>query len=85
MGSATPYCVSRFNPTRRRTTEVKIGNITIGGKHSVKVQSMTTTDTLDIKGTVNQTIELAEAGCEIGESPPLMYEQLRHLVKLKRK
>ena len=65
MGSVTPYCVSRFNPTRRRTTEVNIGNITIGGNHPVKVQSMTTTDTLDIQSTVKQTIELAEAGCEI--------------------
>ncbi len=65
MGSATPYCVSRFNPTRRTTREVRIGNLFIGGQHPVRVQSMTTTDTMDIQATVDQSIELAEAGCEI--------------------
>ena len=37
----------------------------IGGTHPVRVQSMTTTNTLDIEATVKQTIELAEAGCEV--------------------
>ena len=65
MGPANSYCASRFTPTRRISQEVNIGELTIGGNQPVRVQSMTTTDTLDIKSTVNQTIELAEAGCEI--------------------
>ena len=39
--------------------------MSIGGSHPIRVQSMTTTNTLDIEATVNQTIELAEAGCEV--------------------
>ena len=65
MRSASPYCASRFHPTRRKTRAVSIGNVPTGGKHPVRVQSMTTTDTLDVAATVRQTIELAEAGCEI--------------------
>ena len=65
MGPENSYCASRFTPTRRISQEVNIGELTIGGNQPVRVQSMTTTDTLDIKSTVDQTIELAEAGCEI--------------------
>ena len=65
MRSASPYCASRFHPTRRKTRAVSIGNVPTGGKHPVRVQSMTTTNTLDVAATVRQTIELAEAGCEI--------------------
>jgi (E)-4-hydroxy-3-methylbut-2-enyl-diphosphate synthase len=65
MRSTSPYCVSRFHPIRRKTRVVSIGNVPTGGKYPVRVQSMTTTDTLDITATVRQTIELAEAGCEI--------------------
>lgn len=65
MRSASPYCASRFHPTRRKTRVISIGNVPTGGKHAVRVQSMTTTDTLDVDATVSQTIELAEAGCEI--------------------
>ncbi len=65
MRSAATYCASRFHPTRRKTRVVSIGNILTGGENPVRIQSMTTTDTLDIAATVRQTIELAEAGCEI--------------------
>ncbi|MEK9984714.1 MAG: (E)-4-hydroxy-3-methylbut-2-enyl-diphosphate synthase [Opitutae bacterium] len=60
-----PYCASRFSSVRRGSKVVQIGNVGIGGSNPVRVQSMTTTDTLDIQATVNQTLQLAEAGCEI--------------------
>ncbi|MEA3496958.1 MAG: (E)-4-hydroxy-3-methylbut-2-enyl-diphosphate synthase [Bacteroidota bacterium] len=44
--------------------EVFIGEIPLGGKNSVRVQSMTNTDPADIEATVNQIIELSEAGSE---------------------
>lgn len=50
---------------RRKTTPVKIGDIIIGGNFPVAIQSMTTTDTLDTKATVEQINRLEEAGCEI--------------------
>lgn len=50
---------------RRNTKKIKIGNIYIGGDSAVSVQSMTNSDTRDIKKTVDQIIELENAGCEI--------------------
>jgi len=59
------YCASRFQTVRRRTLEVKVGSVGIGGDHPVRIQSMTTSDTQDIAATVKQSIALAEVGCEI--------------------
>ena len=50
---------------RRRTREVRIGGVTIGGDHPIAIQSMTNTDTKDVDKTVAQILELEEAGCEI--------------------
>ena len=50
---------------RRHSHEVTIGNVKVGGKNPVIVQSMTNTDTADIEGSVKQVIELADAGSEL--------------------
>ena len=50
---------------RRKTREVKIGDLIIGGEHSITVQSMTTTKTDDINGTLKEVERLEEAGCHI--------------------
>jgi (E)-4-hydroxy-3-methylbut-2-enyl-diphosphate synthase len=59
------YCVSRFETVRRRTVEVNVGGVGVGGDNPVRIQSMTTSDTQDIAATVQQSIALAEVGCEI--------------------
>lgn len=59
------YCASRFVAKRRHTREVDIGGVAIGGNNPIRVQSMTTTNTQDVEATVQQTLALAEAGCEI--------------------
>ncbi|MEO6245330.1 MAG: (E)-4-hydroxy-3-methylbut-2-enyl-diphosphate synthase [Opitutaceae bacterium] len=59
------YCVSRFQTVRRRTVEVNVGRVGVGGAHPLRLQSMTTSDTQDIAATVKQSIALAEVGCEI--------------------
>ncbi len=51
--------------TRKKTRQVKIGNVTVGGDAPIRIQSMTTTHTRDVDQTVDQIAELAEAGCEI--------------------
>ncbi|MCB9496731.1 MAG: (E)-4-hydroxy-3-methylbut-2-enyl-diphosphate synthase [Fibrobacteria bacterium] len=56
---------NRFGSVRRPAHEVRIGSASIGGRHPVLVQSMTTTLTRDVKATVEQTLRLAEAGCEL--------------------
>ncbi len=60
-----PYCVSRSRSIRRHTREVKVGMVGVGSSNPLRIQSMTTTDTLDVEATAKQSIELAEAGCEI--------------------
>ncbi|MCC2645727.1 MAG: ispG, partial [Burkholderiales bacterium] len=50
---------------RRKSVNVKIGNVTIGSDHPVAVQSMTNTDTEDVKSTVEQVAQLYKAGSEI--------------------
>ena len=59
------YALSRFNCVRRPTREVLVGGVGIGGCNPIRLQSMTTTNTLDIAGTVAQCIRLAEAGSEL--------------------
>ena len=59
------YTASPFAPRRRKTRIVRIGDVAIGGDMPVRVQSMTTTDTLDTVGTADQVERLAAAGCEI--------------------
>lgn len=51
--------------TKFNTREVKVGDIGIGGNNPIRLQSMTTTNTMDIIATVEQTIRLVNAGCEI--------------------
>ena len=59
------FCNSIFEYSRYRTREVKIGHLGLGGDHPIRLQSMTTTDTLDTQKTVEQSIRMIEAGCEI--------------------
>ncbi|MBI35387.1 MAG: 4-hydroxy-3-methylbut-2-en-1-yl diphosphate synthase [Flavobacteriales bacterium] len=58
------YCNDYLNYSRFITREVNIGDIALGGKNPIRIQSMTTTDTMDTIGTVEQTIRMVESGCE---------------------
>ncbi len=57
--------MEKFQWTRRVTSPVKVGDVTIGGNNPVAVQSMTTTSTNDTKGSAEQTRRIVEAGGEI--------------------
>jgi len=59
------YTDSRFNCVRFKTREVKVGAVGIGGANPIRLQSMTNTKTQDVKASVKQCIELAEAGAEL--------------------
>jgi (E)-4-hydroxy-3-methylbut-2-enyl-diphosphate synthase len=59
------YCSSPYRYQRRVTREVMVGRVGIGGANPIRVQSMITCDTMDTEASIGQTIELAEAGCEI--------------------
>ena len=59
------YCNSLTNYSRFKTREVKVGNIGIGGSNPIRIQSMTTTDTMDTIATVEESIRMIDAGCEL--------------------
>ena len=59
------YCLDPWNRTRILTKEVQIGSLKLGGENSIRVQSMTTTDTMDTEGSVAQSIRMIDAGCEL--------------------
>ncbi|TGK14079.1 4-hydroxy-3-methylbut-2-en-1-yl diphosphate synthase [Leptospira fletcheri] len=59
------YNHSPFSYKRRRTREVKVGDIGIGGNNPIRIQSMITADTRDTENSVRQILELERIGCEI--------------------
>ncbi len=59
------YSESLIEYKRLQTKEVKIGDLLLGNGHPIRVQTMTTTDTMDTLATVEQTIRCIEAGAEL--------------------
>jgi (E)-4-hydroxy-3-methylbut-2-enyl-diphosphate synthase len=59
------YCANPFQKERIKSIEVQIGTLKIGGKNPIAPQSMTTTDTMDTIGSVEQTKRMIDAGCEL--------------------
>ena len=59
------YCESLVGYQRLRTREVRVGSLLLGGSNPIRVQTMTTTDTMDTLATVEQTIRCIEAGAEL--------------------
>ena len=59
------YCESLTKYQRFQTREIAIGKLKIGGDNPIVIQSMTTTDTMDTLGTVEQSIRMIDAGCEL--------------------
>ncbi len=62
--SKVKYCNSLTAYSRRKTRVVDIGGIPLGGDNPIRVQSMTTVDTMDTMGSVDQVIRMVDAGCE---------------------
>ena len=59
------YVANPFRAERRATRVVRVGDVAMGGPNPIRVQSMTTTDTLDTESTADQVERLVAAGCEI--------------------
>ena len=78
------YCENPFAYRRRKTREVKVGSVGVGGDNPIRVQSMITCDTMDTDASIQQTIELANVGCEIVRiTAPTVKDarNLEHIVK----
>ncbi|MBF8263248.1 MAG: ispG [Parachlamydiales bacterium] len=59
------YCDSIYQTVRRKTREVMVGSVGVGGQNPIRIQSMTTTNTRDVSKTIDQIARLSDAGCEI--------------------
>src|SRR5215212_9428776 len=59
------YCASPYARGRRPTRVVMVGDVGVGGDNPIRVQSMTTTRTQDVEGTLAQVRRLVDVGCEI--------------------
>ncbi|MFA7275041.1 MAG: (E)-4-hydroxy-3-methylbut-2-enyl-diphosphate synthase [Crocinitomicaceae bacterium] len=59
------YCNDPFNRSRLKTHVVNIGNVAFGGNNPIRLQSMTTTDTMDTQKSIEQSARMIEAGCEL--------------------
>lgn len=69
---------------RYRTRVVNIGNKPLGGDYPIRIQSMTTTATMDTEATVAQTIRLADAGCDYVRITAPSVKEAENLAQIKR-
>jgi (E)-4-hydroxy-3-methylbut-2-enyl-diphosphate synthase len=78
---------AKFTPYagRRRTRQVMVGNVGVGGSNPIRVQSMTTTLTKDVDATVAQVVRLVETGCEIVRVTTPTVQDARALGEIKAK
>jgi (E)-4-hydroxy-3-methylbut-2-enyl-diphosphate synthase len=78
------YCNSLTDYSRFVTREVKIGDTPMGAHHPIRIQSMTTTDTMDTIGTVEQTIRMVESGCEYVRITAPSIKEAENLANIKK-
>ncbi|RYF20450.1 MAG: 4-hydroxy-3-methylbut-2-en-1-yl diphosphate synthase [Flavobacteriales bacterium] len=78
------YCNSLTDYSRFLTREVTIGNIPMGGQNPIRIQSMTTTDTMDTLGTVEQTIRMVASGCDYVRITAPSIKEAENLANIKK-
>lgn len=78
------YCNSLTEYSRYKTRVLKVGNLEIGGDNPIRVQSMTTTDTMDTLATVEQSIRMIEAGSELVRITAPALKEAKNLENIKK-
>src|SRR5690554_6279391 len=66
------------------TREVAVGDVPMGGNHPIRIQSMTTVDTMDTLGSVEQTIRMVDAGCEYVRITAPSIKEAHNLAEIKK-
>jgi (E)-4-hydroxy-3-methylbut-2-enyl-diphosphate synthase len=84
MTANKKYCNSLTEYSRYKTREVFIGKIPLGGNNPVRIQSMTTTDTMNTIATVEQTIRMVDAGCEYVRITAPSIKEAQNLAEIKK-
>lgn len=78
------YCNSQTTYSRWKTREVQIGDVPMGGDNPIRIQSMTTIDTMDTLGSVEQTIKMVDAGCEYVRITAPSIKEANNLANIKK-
>src|ERR1700741_1990468 len=78
------YCNSLTEYSRFVTREVKVGDLILGGNNPIRLQSMTTTDTMNTEATVAQSIRMIEAGCELVRITAPSINEAKNLENIKK-
>lgn len=84
MKDLKKYANSLTEYSRFVTREVKIGSLGIGGSNPIRMQSMTTTDTMNTLATVEQSIRMIEAGCELVRITAPSINEAKNLEQIKK-
>lgn len=79
------YCLNLFERKRIETIEVMIGDVPVGGKNPIRIQSMTTTDTMDTEATVQQTLRMVESGSEYVRITAPSIKEAKNLAVIKKR
>ena len=77
------YCNSLTHYSRLKTREIKIGDLLLGNLHPIRIQTMTTTDTMNTIATVEQTIRCIEAGAELVRITAPSKKEAENLLNIK--
>ena len=78
------YCLDFLNRKRISTLEVVIGKLKIGGENPIRLQSMTTTDSMDTEKSVAQSLRMIDAGCELVRLTAPSKKEAENLANIKR-
>lgn len=78
------YCNSLTSYQRRKTNQVQIGDLMLGSDYPIRVQSMTTIDTMDTIGSVEQSIRMIESGCELVRITAPSVKEAQNLENIKK-
>ena len=84
MAKEASYSLSHFAYHRILSREVPIGDTPLGGTHPIRVQSMTTTDTMDTLATVEQTLRMVESGSEYVRITAPSKKEAENLAEIKK-
>ena len=84
MSESIKYCESLTRYQRLKTRVVHIGDVPLGGDYPIRVQSMTTTDSMDTIATVEQSIRMIEAGCEYVRITAPSIKEAQNLSEIKK-
>lgn len=82
--SEKKYCNSLTEYSRRKTNQVQVGDLWMGSDYPIRVQSMTTIDTMDTIGSVEQTIRMIESGCELVRITAPSVKEAQNLENIKK-